>query len=209
MKKFIVLAAICLWPLTAAAGDNRFYVGIHGGGMITEDSDVSNSGLVDEVQFDTGFAVGGIFGYKIAQGVRFEGEYTYRRAGVDDACFGGTCASGIAGLDADGHVGAHGIMANAWYEPQFGNWLPYVGGGLGIGIVSIDAEGTIGGTTLAFDDTDAVFAYQVGGGIGYQLTPNHIASLGYRYWATTDPEFDGAEAEVGTHSILAEIRTVF
>jgi opacity protein-like surface antigen len=177
--------------------------------MVVQDSDVSNSALLDKVEFDTGFAVGGVFGYKIAQGVRFEGEYTYRRASIDDACFGSSCASGIGGLDADGSVDAHAIMANVFYEPKFGKWLPYVGGGLGIGIVGYDADATIAGTAVSFDDSDSVFAYQVGGGIGYELTENHMVSIGYRYWATTDPELDGADAEVGTHNILAELRTTF
>lgn len=209
MRKFAILAAVCLWPLSAFADGNRFYIGIHGGAMIVEDSDVSAGGASGTVEFDTGFAVGGIFGYKLAQGVRFEGEYTYRRAGADGACVAGLGCASASDETVDGHVSAHAIMANVWYEPSFGRWLPYVGGGAGVGIVGYDADGTILGTPVEADDTDTVFAYQAGAGIGYELTENHMFSLGYRYWATTDPELDGAEAEVGTHSILAELRTTF
>lgn len=207
MRKFAILAVACLWPLAATADDNRFYIGIHGGGMIVNDSDVSAPAGSGNLEFDPGFAVGGIFGYKLGAGVRFEGEYTYRRATVDDGCANGTCLSAVATGDA--HVSAHAIMANVFYEPRFGNWLPYVGGGAGIGIVSAEAEGTVFGIPGTIDESDAVFAYQVGGGIGYALTENHMFSLGYRYWATLDPDFGGVEAEVGTHNILAELRTTF
>lgn len=209
MRKFTILAVALLWPFSVFAQDNRFYVGIHGGGLFVEDSDVSNSGASGTIEFDPGFAVGGVFGYKLKQGVRFEGEYTYRRAGADGGCVSGVGCASASGDTIDGHADAHAIMANVFYEPKFGKWLPYVGGGLGIGVVGYEADGTIAGISVEADDSDAVFAYQAGAGIGYELTENHLVSLGYRYWATTDPELDGADAEVGTHSILAELRTTF
>jgi opacity protein-like surface antigen len=207
MRKFAIMVVAALWPLAAVADDVGYYVGIHGGGLLVDDSDVSTSAGSATIEFDPGFAVGGIFGYKTAIGVRIEGEYTYRRAGLDDACAGGTCLTSVG--SADGHVDAHAIMANAWYEPRFGSWRPYVGGGAGIGIVGYEATLSALGVSASDDGSDTVFAYQVGGGIGYELTANNIASVGYRYWATTDPDFDGAEAEVATHAIMVEIRNTF
>lgn len=210
MRIFSIFLLLCLWPLAGRADDTRFYAGIHGGLLLVQDSDISGSSLVNNVEFDPGFAVGGVFGYKMEQGVRLEAEYTYRRASADDACFNSVCASDLTGLSADGSVDAHAIMANAWYEPRFGKWRPYIGGGAGLGILGVDVSGAVAGLgAFSYSDTDTVFAYQGGAGVGYELTSNNIASIGYRYWATTDPKFSGVEAEVGTHTILLELRNTF
>ena len=54
-----------------------------------------------------------------------------------------------------------------------------------------------------------MFAWQVGAGIGYALTPQLTFDLKYRYFATSDPEFDGTEVEYASHNVYAGIRLHF
>ena len=44
-------------------------------------------------------------------------------------------------------------------------------------------------TVLGGDDNDTVFAYQFMAGIGFEINPKTTLTVGYRYFATTDPEF--------------------
>ncbi len=96
------------------------------------------------------------------------------------------------------------FMANVDYDFDMGSpWKPYVGGGLGLAIISLDTE-TEAGTSLA-DDRDTVFAYQVGAGIGYEFPLSEgrslTVSLDWRYFDTQSPTFKGdvtgAEFDVG------------
>ena len=96
------------------------------------------------------------------------------------------------------------FMANVDYDFDMGSpWKPYVGGGLGLAIISLDTE-TEAGTSLA-DDRDTVFAYQVGAGIGYEFPlaegRSLTVSLDWRYFDTQSPTFKGevtgAEFDVG------------
>lgn len=54
-----------------------------------------------------------------------------------------------------------------------------------------------------------MFAYQVGAGVGYALTPQVTLDVKYRYFATADPDFDGTDMEYASHNIYAGIRLDF
>ena len=94
----------------------------------------------------------------------------------------------------DGNFSMLAFMANVDYDFDTGSrWVPYIGGGLGVATISIDTE-TAQGTPLA-DDSDTVFAYQVGAGIGYEFPLEEgrsvTVSLDWRYFGTQDPTFKG------------------
>ena len=61
---------------------------------------------------------------------------------------------------------------------------------------------------LLGDKDDTVFAYQLAGGIAYEITEQIIADLRYRFVATSEPEFAGGE-EYNSHSLVAAIRFSF
>ena len=87
------------------------------------------------------------------------------------------------------------FMANVDYDFDTGSqWVPYVGGGLGVATISLDTE-SAGGVSLA-DDSDTVFAYQVGAGIGYEFPLEEgrsiTVSLDWRYFGTQTPTFKGS-----------------
>ncbi len=95
----------------------------------------------------------------------------------------------------DGNFSMLAFMGNVDYDFDTGSrWVPYVGGGLGVAIISIDTESATTGRSLS-DDSDTVFAYQAGAGIGYEFPLEEgrsiTVSLDWRYFATQDPTFKG------------------
>ena len=209
--RLLVLVFALFWAGAAAAQEpGRFYGGVHAGALFVQDSDVEQNGASGTFEFDPGFSVGGFGGYRFGNGVRLEGEYTYRRADTDDLCAGGTCISQTA-ASLNGHVDAHALMGNIWFEPRVGkSLLPYAGGGIGVGFVGYDGSVSLNGINLGSgSDTDTVFAYQAGVGLGYELFDHYVISADYRYWATTDANFNGANAEIGTHNVMVGGRYQF
>ena len=102
------------------------------------------------------------------------------------------------------------FMVNMDYDFDMGSpWKPYVGGGLGVASISLDAESADGESFV--DDRDTVFAYQVGAGIGYEFPlpegRSVTVSLDWRYFGTQTPTFTGAvtgnefQTEISGHDI--------
>jgi len=46
-------------------------------------------------------------------------------------------------------------------------------------------------------------------GIGFEINPSTTLTLGYRYFASTDPDFEGIEATVGSHDFSLGARFMF
>lgn len=98
----------------------------------------------------------------------------------------------------DGDFSMLAFMANVDYDFDTGSrWVPYIGGGLGVASISVDAENAMG-ISLS-DDSDTVLAYQVGAGIGYEFPlpegRSITVSLDWRYFGTQDPTFKGDVSE--------------
>jgi len=206
------LLAVALCSMGFGAGiapsaQAQWYVSGNVGAMIVNDSDVSGSqgtaSANGTIEFDTGYGVSGALGYTFGS-IRAEAEVSYSKADMDKisgtATDGTTTVSGSGKIDGD--VSALAFMVNGWYDFDTGSkWVPYVGGGLGMAKV----ESTI----LSAESDDNVLAYQVGAGVGYKLTENTTATLGYKYFGTSDPNFDGVDAEVGTHNFTVGVRLAF
>ena len=113
-------------------------------------------------------------------------------------------------ITVDGAFSMLAFMANVDYDFDTGSrWVPYVGGGLGVASISLDAESADGESFV--DDRDTVFAYQVGAGIGYEFPlpegRSVTVSLDWRYFGTQTPTFTGAvtgnefQTEISGHDI--------
>ena len=92
------------------------------------------------------------------------------------------------------------FKANAFYDIDLGfAWKPYVGGGIGVTKVSVDVSSGRTGNLLV-DDSETVFSYQVGGGVGYEFPlpegRSVTISLDYRYFDAGSPTFTGAGSEL-------------
>ena len=212
-----------------AAAAEGFYTGLGGGFVFPRDSDINGQATaafpvpVDATaKSDRGLAVSGAVGYRFADGLRVEGELSYRK--YDFKTINVRESGGLAVLlppqarqnqaaldmlrgtsELEGDLRALTLMANLYYDFDLGlDFKPYVGGGIGLSRVSV--EGIVSGRKTA-DDDDTVMAYQLGAGLGYQIGGSDdrpvTISLDFRYFATQDPTFQGAltgtpfDAEVG------------
>lgn len=142
---------------------------------------------------------------------------TYDDLPSDLQTFAQNAATGTQDLSGD--ISVLTFMGNVYYDFDLGlDWKPYVGGGLGVASISLESKSTASGRTLA-DDKDTVFAYQAGGGVGYEFatSADHAitVSLDWRYFRTADPTFKGAvtgaefDAEIGGHEISLGLRYGF
>ncbi len=206
----IALAGLIPLLASTAAAQSGLYLAADAGLARGSSSDFKSAGRGGDIDFDSGL------GYSLAlgvgwQGLRLEGEATWRRTDMDAINYDNLIVDGnpIVGealsglnrrLDLKGTRTALGFMANAWYDLDLGLGLaPYFGGGLGVNYVRYDidlpvelpasVDGQLGlppGTAgilnnLAGDGGDWVLAYQVGLGLGYRLMDSLVLHLGYRY----------------------------
>ena len=72
---------------------------------------------------------------------------------------------------------------------------PYLGGG--IGFAKLDIKDLFVAGIVRGDEDDTVFAYQLAGGIAYDITEQIVTGLSYRFVATSEPDFDGLDNGVG------------
>jgi opacity protein-like surface antigen len=160
-------------------------------------------GVFDEASFDTGLGAGLVGGYSYDI-FRLEGELFYKSNDVDKISSLGVSLSG------DGDVTAMGVMINAYYDFKTGTpFTPYIGAGIGFAQVSANDVGAFG--VVLVDDDDTVFAYQAIAGVGYSISNALTLDLMYKYFATTDPEFndvvgDPIESEYSSHNVMVGLR---
>ncbi len=212
-------------------GDNAGgYIAIGAGAAFVSDSDITQRGtelgysyrLKMKGKVNPGFSLYGAVGYDFGP-VRIEGELSWRRAGLDSLTSESLTIESVASVDLGnnevslkGDVSSLGLVVNAWYDIDTGTkWVPYFGGGLGTARIALGVEEDRDGSLLidASDYSDWVFAYQVGAGVGYAISDNWMLQIGYRYFATTAPEFTDDDftikSEFNTHNVGLGLRFRF
>jgi opacity protein-like surface antigen len=208
MKRFIVLAIFALVFITtsAQAADKGMYFSGNLGVSILSDADNEQLGIVLESSYDPGLNIGGAIGYNFGS-VRAEGELTYHSNDIDEIS-----AFGI-GAPGDGTVSAISFMVNGYYDfhRENSSLVPYLGGG--IGFANVDADMSVFGIQFA-DDSATVFAYQFMAGLGFNINPKTTLTAGYRYFATSDPEFNDTtgfpfDSEYQAHEFNFGVRFAF
>lgn len=204
MKKTL-LSGVCLASIALGANSAQaqslgdldyspnFYVSIFGGVAIPEDVDgtatnATGTGFSVSLDADTGFAVGGAIGTRVNEWLRAELEVSYDEVDADN--FSGSNATFAFSYSARGSVDALYILANVWFDvPLDMPVQPYLGGGLGVGIV--DANVKVGpGGTFGPNESDTGFAFQVGAGLRYAVTENINLDVGYRFKGVENLDFD-------------------
>lgn len=197
------LAALTLAAPAANAAGSGWYLGLSGGANWVDDSSifvsVPTSTFTLATDSDTGWVVTGAIGYSLtnlAPGLRVELEAGYRENQVDGSFLssitaGPTTDSGPIDVDHQ----TFSVLANFWYDFDVGGISPYVGGG--VGWAETEFEGTYNGATVtAFSFEDSGFAWQVGGGLNFSVSPNVKLGVNYRY-------FSGPEVTVLGPNLLA------
>lgn len=220
----VVIAAMMLLASQAKAeADNWYFQGLVGKRFLTN-SDLTLEGTTSKVEISidgvpTGSAA---LGYRIQsfpyqavdtrieiEGGASESEFdTIEPRGLLAARLGTTAK--LDGFDVDNLHSIFG-MVNLWMDYSLGgSWLVSAGGGLGAAYIDYDNANVLG--TMILNDSDLVFAYQGGMAVGYEILPDLVVSLDYRYFATADPQLDfngDWEAEYGSHNLLFGFRYYF
>jgi opacity protein-like surface antigen len=189
--KITLLATTALAALALAAPANaagNWYVNLTGGAnWQNDDGFVATNGpdtLVFDSNNDTGFVVAGAVGMGlsgVAPGLRVEAEVSFRQNSNDGLWSTTTGGGGSTGvLDFDHQALA--VMANVWYDFDVAGVRPYVGGG--VGWADVELDGTyVGGSIPAIDFSDDGFAWQLGAGVNFVVSPNVQLGVGYRYFS--------------------------
>ncbi|MCY4551009.1 MAG: outer membrane beta-barrel protein [Defluviicoccus sp.] len=248
-------ALACVLALAAAADadarEGRLYGGFNVPVMFVDDTDSTTAGVQarsplapqpripyrasSRAEHKTGFKVAGVVGYEFGGGLRAEGELFFARSEVERLTYEGVNAvgrglTGRVDVPIDGTADQLGGFANLWYDFAFGgDWLPFVGGGLGF--IRIDQSGLdydsnrlvqeiakrlAGGQAPPYpagfvpeiSTVANVFAWHLGAGLGYRLNDNVILQAGYRFQAASDLGFDGSNA-FGTVDVETAMRIHF
>jgi outer membrane protein OmpA-like peptidoglycan-associated protein len=196
----LLLIATGALPAAAQAGDG-WYLGLEGGANFVDKQSFKiyypdGTGLVEdgtkvgEVKLKTGWLGGLVFGYSYENGLRPELELDYRENDLKSihleptGLLGGVLTPG--GSDASGVKGkedAETAMANLWFDFfKSSAFHPYIGGGVGAARVEMHGGGYTGQDFR--NDSDIVFAYQGGAGLGVDLGDHWTLSLDYRHLET-------------------------
>ena len=202
-------AALCFASAPASAADqtsgfvlfdpNTPYVTIYGGGSVLDDDDVMRPDF-DEIGdnyhtvSNVGFLVGGIFGIRLNDYIRTEGELSYSRW-THDYVEGFVCntgqrcrAPGIASeameLGTGGSTNAFNFFGNAWLD--FDLWWGfsiYGGGGIGFTVLAYQDK------YFGVDEVDVTFAWQGGAGFRYRITETVLADLRWVRRGPINPDY--------------------
>ena len=129
-------------------------------------------------------------GYQFGNSFSTELEFSYR--------------GGDFGPIADGDITSKSFLVNGIYSFNIREfYTPYIGYGMGIAFheASINHWG---------DRADTTLAYQLKMGVDMELSRKLSLLLGYRYFTTNDPSFDGYfVGESSSHGIEAGVKFYF
>lgn len=177
------------------------YFSGNAGAVWLQDSDLTRyatdklPGIRGEVSFEPGYCFTAAIGSKSSSsGLRPELEFGYRRNNLDQVRVFGNEPS-----DRKGKMSSTSLMGNLFYD--FGKWgiSPFVGVGVGFAHLELDMN-NVG------EENDSVIAYQVMAGIGFPVSRRVKIDVQYRFFETSDPEFDGADAEYAAHNVMVGFR---
>jgi opacity protein-like surface antigen len=222
MNRLLVPAVLVLFLIasSAHASDSEMYFSGNFGISLLSDSANDQAGIVLESGYDPGFNAGIALGYDFGD-FRAEGEVAYHSNDLD------TITAGAVSVPGEGTVSALSFMANGYYDfssrksfrsrkssRSRKSWVvPYLG--IGVGFAKVDADMSIPGFGGQFiDDSAIVLAYQFMAGVGFDISSKTTLTVGYRYFATTNPQFDDLsgvsfDSEYQVHNINVGIRVAF
>jgi len=161
------------------------------------------------IEFDPSVNVGATGGYDTGI-LRVEGELSYKNAEVARI----RDQTGTSFTDVDGRVGVLAMMGNVFLDLHNpGPITPYFGGGVGFAALHQSKTFSAQGRVYRADD-DAVFAYQVGGGLEIALNNRFSLDFGYRYFRTSkatfnNDSFDEDSMRFESHNVAGAFRMKF
>ncbi len=192
--------------------------------VFTQDSALRDNtgGVIDAALAPFGFMTSDItaeldpgFGFRAGVGYTFpaneapvaltlELEYLFQSADFD------SLSSPIGSLSASGDNYSHSFMGNLILDFDIlGGFGAYVGGGIGVTIVSADLSNIGGFVTFLGRDEDTKFSWQFLGGLKYAIDEHWVVYLGGRYFDAGDVNFATLGGEYTSISLEAGFRFYF
>jgi opacity protein-like surface antigen len=188
VSSIAALVVTVLWFGPAQATDVRPYLEGHVGAVISSDGDFGST----TISYDPGLVAGGALGLDFER-LRVEATIDYRRA--DMSRFNSHSVSGDLQLFSymvNGH-----LVAPVAYPVK-----PYVLGGVGFATAFIsNFAGSPGG-----EQSNTRFAYELGAGFGYDIQRNVTLDVTYRYFGTSDFDFNGTRLDYAANNVLFGVR---
>ena len=198
MKQAPMTAALAIAALAGGAGMasaqalslEDAYIKGFGGATWPQDLDTT---LIEEGEqialpsfdHDTGYTLGLAIGAAVTPNLSMELEYAYRKADF-------TVSDRDEGDQSDGDTSAKALMVNALYVfdgmGPTGAVQPYLGAGIG----AANVEKSAGGQDF---EADRLLAYQLIGGVGYEVNPNMSLFAEGRWFQTESDKFEGPDGE--------------
>jgi len=216
-KLSAVLFALALTvPATGALANEGPYVSLTGMFVMPQDAtaDYEDYGVKVKYGLKSGGGGAAAVGYDFGTGLRAEVELGYRSVKIEDVKFDsieveidGSDVTFSGKLKVSSKIATFSVMANGLYVlPVDGLPVsPYFGGGLGWAQHKVDdlTFPDLGGIGLEGASAGA-FAYQFMAGVKYVIDDIELGA-GYRFFGTTEADFDGAKAKVLTHNLEAGV----
>lgn len=197
MKRIGIAIVGCVLLAASQAFAAGAYVGGFAGPTITHDGDITVTGVgTATLQYDVGPAVGAVGGYNF-DGVRVEGEMSYRHADINRVS-GPAGSVLLSGVD----ISLWSFMTNGYYDFKNSSSItPFVGGGLGF------VHGSLNDNGYKFDDT--VFGYQFTAGAAFALNKHINLDVSYRLQGTSDFETLDGKISYLSSNVLIGVRYQF
>jgi opacity protein-like surface antigen len=184
-----------------AAGN--FYASIFGGVSMINDFDFVSSvnDTPGSMRFDTGYSIDGSLGYDFGNGLSIEGQVGYLNGDASGVTYDGVDA------DVDGSASITYAMVNGWYGFDLGGISPFIGGGVGVASLAVDAEFPAL-PTASIDDSAVTWAAQLGAGVSFALTEDISLTGRYRYLTTGEVSLTDVDGDENVGSASANILDV-
>lgn len=211
-RTIVSLSIVSLLLTTAAAsaagikfGKTNSYAQVSLGAVFPDDLEFSASTPTitgaGSIELDAGFTASVAVGYHFADWLAFEAEAGY--AGVDASSLSGaatipgpTVIAGTASIEGD--IQTLPIYVNAMVRPRVGEFMPYVGGGVG-GLWYEASVDSVAGIAVNESTSDFVFSAHADAGIEFDVGSNILVGVRYRYtwvdsadWIFDDASFHSA-----------------
>ncbi len=213
-KLIVILVGVLVLAMSSIgyAAGGRGYVGGSAGVFLPRDSNVTDiNGSTTNQSYETGYVITGFGGYEFGNGLRVEGELAYREAGLDNHVAGSY--SNYNYYNHNDSLWAFSGMANLFYDINTRSIVtPYLGGGIGFAVVGFDNRYNDYYNNYYYDygyEEKTVFAYQVGGGMCFDLNRNMALDVGYRYFGTEKIHFDFRDVELESHNVTVGVKFKF
>ena len=188
MGSFAVAQAIAEETTVQEPKRSPFYFRLDTGPAFTQDTDVKhflNPSRGLDVEFDTGWHLGGSGGYQFTDWLAAELQTGITAATIDRFSSGGIRVH-------DSSYSNIPLLANVVLQyPCHCGFTPFAGGGVGPSFSILNADDIVAsGSVIDGADTDVVFAYQLFAGLRYRLNERMELGAMYKYFVADGADWD-------------------